>query len=79
VQLVDLLLRDFHFLERTGDLLEGEEATFLAVGDQLAQLVAVPDRRLVSQQYVALGTHCPHSLPLHPCVAGAHRHKVRES
>ena len=42
-----------------GDLLEGQEAPLLAVDDELAQVVQLPDRCLVGEQYVGLGAHAP--------------------
>ena len=49
-----LLLRDLDLLETRGDLLEGQEATFLALGDERAELLQLDDRRLVGQQHLSL-------------------------
>ena len=59
MQLRDLLLGDLDLLEVGGDLLEGQEPSLLAFGDQLAQLVELPDRRLVGEQNLGLGAHAP--------------------
>ena len=46
VQVAHLLLGDLDLLEAGGDLLEGQEAALLAVGDQAAQLLDLEERRL---------------------------------
>src|SRR5215217_4521514 len=54
VELDDLLLRDLDLLQAGGDLLEGQEPTLLAFGDQRAQLVDLGDRRLALEQCFSL-------------------------
>ncbi len=59
MQVLDLLLGDLDLLEGRGDLLEGQDASLLTVGDELAQLVELPDGRFVGQQDVGFGAHSP--------------------
>jgi hypothetical protein len=59
MELLDLLLGDLDLLQGRGDLLEGQEPTVLAVDDELAKIVQLPDRCLISEKYVCLGTHAP--------------------
>ena len=49
VERPELLLGDLRLLERGRDVLDGQEAALLALGDQCPQLVDLGDRRLVSQ------------------------------
>ena len=49
MQLGHLLLRDLDLLEGGRDLLEGQEASLLTVGDELTQVVHLPDGCLVSE------------------------------
>jgi hypothetical protein len=49
VQLLHLLLGDFDLLEGGRDLLEGQRASLLAFGDQLTEVVHLPDGCLVSE------------------------------
>ena len=49
VQLLDLLLGDLDLLEGGRDLLEGQEAALLTFGDELTELVHLPDGCLVSE------------------------------
>ena len=51
VQLLDLLLGDLDLLEARRDLLEGQEAALLALGDQRPQLIELRDRSLIGQQH----------------------------
>ena len=46
VQVADLLLGHLDLLETPGDLLEGQVAALLALGDQRAQLLDLEERRL---------------------------------
>jgi len=50
VQLTELLLRDLDLLQRGRDLVECQIATFLAVGNEAAQLLQLVDRCPISQQ-----------------------------
>ena len=54
VQLRDLLLGDLHLFQRGGDLLERQEASFLAFGDERTKLVDLRDRRVARQQCIGL-------------------------
>jgi hypothetical protein len=49
MELLDLLLRDLDLLQGGRDLLEGEGSALLAFGDQLTQVVHLPDGCLVSE------------------------------
>src|SRR5829696_4471324 len=54
VELDDLLLGDLHLFQAGGDLLERQEPTLLAFGDQRPQLVDLGDRRLALEQCLSL-------------------------
>jgi hypothetical protein len=70
VQPGDLLLGDLDLLQRRGDLLEGQVATFGALGDQPPQLLAVGKGLLLCRNRLPdarqLLSQSPTSLPIHP-------------
>jgi hypothetical protein len=46
VEVLDLLLRELHFLQTADDLVVGQEALFLALGDELLELLDLGKRDL---------------------------------
>jgi len=59
VQFLDLLLGDLDLLESRGDLVEGQAAELLTVGDEAAKLVELVDRGLIRQQNLVLDRSAP--------------------
>jgi hypothetical protein len=59
VQFLDLLLGDLDLLESRGDLVEGQAAALLTVGDEAAKLVELVDRGLIRQQNLVVDRSAP--------------------
>ena len=59
MELLHLLLGDLDLLQTGGDLVEGEKATLLPLGDEVAKLLELRNRRLIAKHDDCLVGHSP--------------------